>query len=167
MAAPSARIEFRVDNEIILAERPERRRPGPVGRLARAAWKGIASTGYATRLRDMFLHTAEGFIEPATGRYMIDFGRSAEMGIDGKRFTGQSGELLQPRLQNHRVPAPAVPDEPLGLLMQLQGITDARHTGDEAVRGTLCQVLAVLAGPAQLTIWIDNAHIRLSAAREY
>jgi hypothetical protein len=28
-------------------------------------------------------------------------------------------------------------------------------------------VLAVLAGPAQLTIWIDNAHIRLSAAREY
>lgn len=54
MAAPSARIEVRVDNEIILAERPERRRRGPAGRLARAAWKGIASTAYATRLRDMF-----------------------------------------------------------------------------------------------------------------
>jgi hypothetical protein len=107
MAASSARIEVRVDNEIILAERPERRQPGPAGRLARAAWKGIASTGYATRLRDMFLHhTAEGFIEPAAGRYMIDFGRSAEMGVNGKRFSGQSGELLQPRLQNHHVPAP-------------------------------------------------------------
>jgi hypothetical protein len=168
MAAPSARIEFRVDNEIILAERPERRRPGPVGRLARAAWKGIASTGYATRLRDMFLHhTAGGFIEPAAGRYMIDFGRSAEMGIDGKRFTGQSGELLQPRLQSHRVPAPTVPDEPLGLLMQLQGVTDARLTGDEVVRGTLCQVLAVLAGPAELTVWIDDAHIRRIESAEH
>jgi hypothetical protein len=62
MAASSARIEVRVDNEIILAKRTERRRPGPAGRLARAAWKGIASTRYATRLRDVFLHhTAEGF----------------------------------------------------------------------------------------------------------
>ena len=85
-AVSSARIEVRVDNEIILAERPERRRPGPAGRLARAAWKGIASTRYATRLRDMFLHhVAEGFIEPAAGRYMIDWGGSAEMGVDGKR----------------------------------------------------------------------------------
>jgi hypothetical protein len=116
MAASSARIEVRVDNEIILAERPERRRPGPAVRLARATWKGIASTRYVTRLRDMFLHyAAEGFIEPATGRYMIDWGGSAEMGIDGKRFSGQSGEPLQPRLQNRRVPAPQVPDEPLGL----------------------------------------------------
>lgn len=168
MAASSARIEVRVDNEIILAERPERRRPGPAGRLARAAWKGIASTGYATRLRDMFLHhTAEGFIEPAAGRYMIDFGRSAEMGVNGKRFNGQSGELLQPRLENHRVPAPTVPDEPLGLLMQLQGATDARHTGDETVRGTPCQVLAVLAGPAELTVWIDDAHIRRIESAEH
>ena len=168
MAASSARIEVRVDNEIILAERPERRRPGPAGRLARAAWKGIASTRYATRLRDMFLHhAAEGFIEPAAGRYMIDWGGSAEMGIDGKRFSGQSGEPLQPRLQNHRVPAPQVPDEPLGLLMQLQGATDARYTGDEAVRGTLCQVLAVLAGPAELTVWIDDAHIRRIESAEH
>jgi hypothetical protein len=168
MAASSARIEVRVDNEILLAERPERRRPGPAGRLARAAWKGIVSTGYATRLRDMFLHhTAEGFIEPVAGRYMIDFGRSAEMGVNGKRFSGQSGELLQPRLQIHHVPAPAVPDEPMGLLMQLQGATHARHTGDGAVRGTLCQVFAVLAGPAELTVWIDDVHIRRIESAEH
>ena len=157
-----------MDNEIILAERPERRRPGPAGRLARAAWKGIASTGYATRLRDMFLHhTAEGFIEPAAGQYMIDFGGSAEIGVNGKRFSGQSGQLLQPRLQNHRVPAPTVPDKPLGLLTQLQGATDARHTGEEAVRGTPCHVLAVLAGPAELTVWIDDAHIRRIESAEH
>lgn len=168
MAASSARIEVRVDNEIILAERPERRRPGPAGRLARVAWKGIASTRYATRLRDMFLHhIAEGFIEPAAGRYMIDFGGSAEMGVDGKRFSGQSGQLLQPRLQRHRVPGPTVPDEPLGLLMQLQSATDARCTGDDTVRGTPCQVLAVLAGPAELTVWIDDAHIRRIESAEH
>jgi hypothetical protein len=44
--------------------------------------------------------------------------------------------------------------------MQLQSATDARDTGDDTVRGTPCQVLAVLAGPAELTVWIDDAHIR-------
>ena len=98
---------------------------------------------------------------------MIDFGRSAEMGVNGKRFSGQSGELLQPRLQNHRVPAPTVPDEPVGLLMQLQEVTDVRQTGDEAVRGTLCRVLAVLAGRAELTVWIDDAYIRRIESAEH
>jgi hypothetical protein len=136
MAASSARIEVRVDNEIILAERPERRRPGPAGRLARAAWKGIASTRYATRLRDMFLHhAAEGFIEPAAGRYMIDFGGSAEMGVDGKRFSGRSGEPLQPRLQNHRVPGPHSAGRTPGVLMQLRGATDARSPATRRYAG--------------------------------
>jgi hypothetical protein len=166
MAASSARIEVRVDTDIILAERPERRRPGPAGRLARAAWKGIASTRYATRLRDMFLHpAAEGFIEPAAGRYMIDFGGYAEMCVDGKRFSGLSGEPLQPRFQNLRVPAQ--PDDPLGLLMELQGVTDAGYAGEEAVRGTLCQVVAVRAEPAELTVWIDDAHIRRIESAEH
>jgi hypothetical protein len=70
MAASSARIEVRVDTDVVLAERPQRRRPDRAARLARAAgraaWKGIACTRYAARLREMFLHpAAEGFIEPA------------------------------------------------------------------------------------------------------
>jgi hypothetical protein len=81
--------------------------------LARAAWQGIAATRRAMALRDMFLHpAAEGFIEPAARRYMIDFGAYAEMCVDGKRFSGLSGEPLQPRFQNHHIPAQ--PDDPLG-----------------------------------------------------
>lgn len=166
MAVSSARLEVRVDTDVILAERPERRRPGPAGRLARAAWKVIACTRYATRLRDMFLHpAAEGFIEPSAGRYMIDFGAYAEMCVDGKRFSGLSGEPLQSRFENHRVPAQ--PDDPLGLLKQLQGLTDAGYAGDEAVRGTLCQVVAVRTGPTELIVWIDDAHIRRIESAEH
>jgi hypothetical protein len=60
-----------------------------------------------------------------------------------------------------------VPDEPLGLLTQLRSTTDARYTGDDTVRGTPCEVLAVLAGPAELTVWIDDAHIRRIESAEH
>jgi hypothetical protein len=37
LAAPSARIEFRIDTDVIRAEGQEQRHPGPVGRLVRFA----------------------------------------------------------------------------------------------------------------------------------
>jgi hypothetical protein len=170
MAASSARIEVRVDTGVVLAQRPGRRPPGPAARLARAAaraaWKSVASTGYVTRLRDMFLHpAAEGFIEPAAGRYMIDFGGYAEVRAGGRHFGGLSGEPLRPRFQKHRAPEPL--DDPLGLLIELQGATDAGYAGDQAVRGTPCQVVAVRAGPAELTVWIDDVHIRRIRSAEH
>lgn len=160
MAASSARIEVRVDTDVVLAEQPQQRRPGPAARLARvagrAAWKGITSTRYAARLREMFLHpAAEGFIEPAAGRYMIDFGAYAEMRVDGQCFHGLAGQPLQPRFR-----AATGPDDPLELLMKLQGVTDAGYVREETLRGTLCQVVAVRAGSAELTVWIDDERIR-------
>ena len=38
--------------------------------------------------------------------------------------------------------------------------TDARQAGAEAVRGTMCRKVAVRAGSAELTVWIDDDHIR-------
>ena len=68
LAARSARIEIRVDTEFILLKQRERRRPGPLGRLARlaakAAYQRIAPGADAAGLRDAFMHVlGEGFVE--------------------------------------------------------------------------------------------------------
>jgi hypothetical protein len=93
---------------------------------------------------------------------MIDFGAYAEMRVDGQRFSGLAGEPLQPRFR-----APAQPEDPLEQIMKLQGVTDAGYVGEETVRGTLCHVVAVRAGSAELTVWIDDAHIRRIRSAEH
>jgi hypothetical protein len=50
--------------------------------------------------------------------------------------------------------------EPLELLRRLRDVTDARPAGHEAVRGTPCRVVAVRAGSLELTVWIDDEHVR-------
>ena len=100
LAAPSARIEFRVD----LAQReprPAPRTPGPIGRLvarsARAALARFAGEDVAS-LGEAFAHpVAAGFIEPAAARYLLDYGHYATMSVDGKRLGGRSGALVQGR----------------------------------------------------------------------
>jgi hypothetical protein len=163
LAAPSARIGLRVNTHIVRPERPERRRPGPAGRLARftarAAWDRIASAVDATRLRDTFRHQAgAGYLEPAAGRYLIDYGGYAEMCIDGRHFGGQSGHLREARHRRRRPPRPA--DDPLGLLRLLLDPAPAHRADDEMVRGTLCRSVAVEAADAGLMVWIDDEHIR-------
>jgi len=149
LAAPAARIEFRVD--IALAER---RRPGPLGRLASLAAR-------ATGLRDAFARQAgQGFLLPAAGRYQIDYGAYAAMRVDGRHFAGRPGQALQAR---HRDPGA---NDPLELLGRLRGATDVRHVRDETVRGTRCRVVAALAGPDELTAWIDDEHVRRIQAGE-
>jgi hypothetical protein len=169
LAAPSARIELRIDRDIVRAEPPSRRPPGPVGRLAakaaRAAWQRVAPGVDAAFLRDRLAHMAgEGFLEPAAGRYQIDFGGYAQMCFDGKRFGGASGRPLQAR---HRERGAPQPDDPLELLRQLQGATDARHVGDETLRGTPCRVAAVSTGQGELTVWTDDEHIRQVQMEEH
>jgi len=100
LAAASARIEFRLDTGIVRQERPGRRRPGPIATLARlgakAAWERVAPRVDLARLRDTFTHQAgEGFLEPAAGRYMIDYGGYAEMLIGGRHFGGPPGGSLR------------------------------------------------------------------------
>jgi hypothetical protein len=161
LRASSARIEYRIDT--VLPERRPRPRSGPLGRLARlaarAAWERIAPGVDAAGLREAFTHqVGEGFLEAADGRYQIDYGAYAQMYIDGKRFGGRPGSLVQAHHRDHH--APDRRSDPLGLLMLLQGTTDAQHVRDETVRGTPCRMVAVRAGSAGLTVWIDDEHIR-------
>ncbi len=94
-------------------------------------------------------------MEPAAARYQIDFGGYAEMYINGQHYGGASGKPLQ--ATNHsRRPA----DDPLDLLRKLRDVTDARHAGHGTVRGTPCRAVAVRAGSAEFTVWLDDEHVR-------
>jgi hypothetical protein len=168
LRAPGARIEFRIDT--VLPEGRLRPRPGPLGRLARlaarAAWERIAPGVDARGLREEFTHqVGEGFLEAADARYQIDFGAYAQMYIDGRRFGGRPGNLVRARHRDHHAPDRWY--DPLGLLMLLQGTTDARHVRDETVRGTPCRMAAVRAASAGLTVWMDNEHIRRIRAEDH
>ena len=76
----------------------------------------------------------------------------------GKHFGGRPGLPLQARHRDRYPPAQLY--DPLGLLRALQGVTGARLVGNEPVRGTPCRMVAVRAGPAELTVWIDGEHVR-------
>lgn len=171
LAAPSARIEYRRETD--LGPRPARPRPGPVGRLVRlaagAAWKRIAPGVEVGELREAFFHpVGVGFVEPAAGRYQIDYGAYAQMYIDGELFGGQSGAPLRDNNRSRR--AEPQNNDPLGLLGLLREVTQARYSGAETLRGTPCRLVAVLAGSAELTVWlagsaeltvwIDDEHVR-------
>ena len=81
-------------------------------------------------------------MEPAAGRYQVDYDGYAQMFIDGALFGGPSGAPLQPSNRVRRVP-PRERD-PLGVLRLLLEVTQARYSGAEAVRGTPCRAVAVL-----------------------
>ncbi len=164
LAAASARIEYRRDAELASPEQAVRRRPGPVGRLASlvagAAWKRVAPEADVARLRERFLHQAGmGFVEPAAGRYQIDYGGYAQTYVDGTLFGGPPGAPLRAGNRPRRQQPPE--DDPLRLLGLLREVTRARYSGTEALRGTPCRAVAVLAGSAELTVWIDDEHVRL------
>jgi hypothetical protein len=159
-----------VDTDVVPAQPRERRRPGPVGRLARlaakTAWERIAPGVDPASLHDAFEHQAgEGFLEPTAGRYLIDDGGYAQLRADGKRFGGLSGAPLQPRHQQRRAREQRY--DPLGLLTLLGEVTDARRAGDEAVRGTMCRKIAARAGSVELTVWIDDEHVRRIQTEEH
>ena len=164
LSAPSARIEYRRDSELASPERAVPRRPGPVGRLVSlvtgTAWKPVAPEADVARLRERFLHqVGVGFVEPAAGRYQIDYGGYAQTYVDGTRFGGPPGAPLRAGNRPRRQRPPE--DDPLGLLGLLREVTRARYSGTEALRGTPCRAVAVLAGSAELTVWIDDEHVRL------
>lgn len=162
LAEPSARIELQTDVDVVLSDRLARRGLGPGGRLIRLAiraWDRIAPGVDAAAPRDVDTNdAAEGFLEPAAGRYQLDLGMFADMCVDGTYFSGRPGTPLQPRHRRRRPPAGL--QDPLRVLRTLRGVTDARHIGDEAVRGTACRAVAVTAGSAELTVWVDDQHVR-------
>lgn len=124
-----------------------RRRGGllrPVGRLAKRAVKA----GWKLSTHDFSLAhlAAEGFIEPAATRYMVDFGSYAELSAGGQLFGGRSGRALNTLEawgdRSHR------PD-PWWMLAVLRGAAKADLEAREAVSGTQCERYSVRADLAR------------------
>jgi hypothetical protein len=165
LAAASARFEYRRVTDVTTQEPRERPRPGPVGRLARlaasAVWDRISpevnATEFGGMMREAFRHyVGAGFAEPAADRYQVDYGGYAQMYFDGRFWGGPSGAPLRPNNQGRRTGV----SDPLGLLRLLRGVTQARYTGEETLRGTPCRAVAVRAGSDAFTVWIDDEHVR-------
>ena len=163
LTAPSARIQIRSDTD--LGQIPDRlpRRPGLIGRLAgRAATRilgRVAPDMDAAGLREQFLHqVGAGFIEPAAGRYLIDFGGYAQALVGDRRFGGLSGEPLGPRyeLRPHRFRR----DDPVDALRALQRATAAHWAGTEQVRWTTCRVVATTVDDSEFAVWLDGQRIQ-------
>jgi hypothetical protein len=176
LAERSARIEHRFDWNISRSK--PLASPGPVGRLARligkAVWERVSDGA-------QFGHgAAEGFLEPAAGRYMIDYGSYAETCADSVTFGGRSGRSLQTLRPSSRHEG-----DVLWLLRLLPGTTEARLEGTETLRGASCREYTVRVEVARaaaaaggtglpvpsgveprrppvlaLTVWIDGQHIR-------
>jgi hypothetical protein len=164
LAAPSARLQIRDDTETGRDPEPAPRRPpGPVGRLAGRAVKRLLGSAVAdmtaAEFRELLLHQyGAGFIEPAAGRYLIDFGGYAQVLVDGRRFGGLSGEPLGPRyeIRPHRFRR----DDPLDALRKLQRATAARWAGTEQVRWMTCRVVATTVDDMEFTVWLNDQHIQ-------
>lgn len=172
LAAPNARIALCSDLDVARTKPPAsagpvRRLAGPVGR---AAWERASGGADFRHL------VAEGFLEPAAGRYMIDFGSYAEICADGVTFSGRSGRSLQTVR-----PASRQEGIVLWLLRLLPGITGARFEDTETLRGTSCRKYTVWVDMTRvaaaglppppgidsrqpsvlgLTVWIDGRHVR-------
>ena len=175
LAAPSARIASRYDWHFPpLAESPLATRL--IGSAVKAVWKRVAPPG-----QELGHGTAEGFAEPAAGRYMIDFGGWAEIWTEGETFGGKHGrslDSLSPRS------AHTGSGDVLWLLRLLPGLTEASPDGTETLRGTACRKFAVRVDTARaavaskvelrvsrgvspgqerslaLRVWIDGRHVR-------
>jgi hypothetical protein len=184
LSASSARMEYRTD--IVL---PPDVTPGErlVGKVLKTVWERVVPEGFRTRMREAGREVAQGIVEPAAGRYqMIYHTGFAKMCVDGQHYTGLHGGALEDWTKD-RSQAPHK-DDPLAWLKLLQGVTEARYTGNETLRGTPCRKIILSkillamrpARPeearsakedsrsdlAEFTVWIDEEYVRQVQAAE-
>jgi len=186
LAASSVRVELRYgskDPPLVLdvPPAPADYEPGLVERLvsrgARRAWEHAVPEKWRVWWREMeaSLVTA-GFAEPAAGRYQLSDGKRATICAGGEHYTAAPGRPLPEGRQDAAAARPQ--NDPLALLRLLGGVTAARYTGEETLRGTPCRTVVLgkvvrerrLArlpavseeadNPAEFTAWIDEHHIR-------
>jgi hypothetical protein len=164
LAAASARLVIQADTDIDRDPEPETdRRPGPIGRLAGRAVRRLLGPAAAdismAELRERVLHQyGAGFIEPAAGRFLVDFGGYAEMLVDGRRYGGLPGQPLGPRHEQR--PHRNRRDDPLDALRKLQRATEARWAGTERVRWTTCRVVATRVNDEDFTVWLNDQRVQ-------
>lgn len=187
LAAASARVELRFGGEDPppgIADLPPGREdhaPGPVGRLVasavRLAWERLAAEKFRAWWHDLQASLVyAGFAEPAAGRYQVSNGKDATVYTGGQHYTGSPGQPL--REGRHSASVPSYRNDPLAWLRLLRGVTEARYTGEETLRGTPCRTVLLskvvrelrLASrpaiseeednPAEFTVWLDEHHVR-------
>lgn len=159
-----------------------RRRGGLVPLIGKLLWKAIKA-GFKLALRDVNFGplAAKGVLDPATGRFMIDFGSFATIYDGQNTYGGRSGRSLSTL---HPFQTPLRSHELMWLLRMLRGTTDATKEGEDSLHGTSCMRFAVhvdleqastasgggLHVPAvdrfeelraiPMTVWTDGEHIR-------
>ena len=160
LGVPSARIEIRADTDLGRIRAHPAPPPRARGQARRAhAWRILARVAPdmdSAELREQFLHQFGAGFLAAAARYLIDYGGWAQVLVDGRRFSGLSGEALGPRYENR--PGRSLRGDPLDALRRLQGATAARWIGDETVRCTPCRVAVTTAGADEFTVWVDDRH---------
>src|SRR5262249_4824729 len=149
LAAASARIEYRQDWQLSRTE--PSKDPGPFRRLV-----GHAVSALRERVLPgvEFGHLAgTGFVEPAAGRYLVDYGSYAVIGSDGKVVGGKSGRSVDSLRYGG---TPERPGGALWMLRHLAAAVQARPEGVEEVRGAPCRRYAVRTDPTPApppTLW--------------
>jgi hypothetical protein len=125
LASGSARIALSSDHTWQMPPMPRRRRGGLLRPLvgvakatARRLWKR-ATGGFDWRHQE-----AEGIIDLAGRRYMLDYGSYAQLYAEGKQWHGRSGRAL-----STLPPETDVVPTPLWLLDLLLGVTEAQEVG--------------------------------------
>jgi hypothetical protein len=179
-ASGTARIELFVDHTWEMPPMPRRRRGGllrPLMKAGQAVGKRLLKQAF----KDFsFRHqSAEGVLDLAERRYMLDYGSYARLYAGGKEWDGRSGRRLATLPpEEQKVPTP------LWLLDVLDGVSSATDEGLEEVRGASCRHVsattdlgrASAATPGGVAIpvrgrfedllalgvdvWFDDAHIR-------
>jgi hypothetical protein len=180
LGAASARILVSRELTFEMPAMPQRRRGGllrPLTRLGKAAGKRLWRRAVGDF--DFRRQEAEGVIDLARRRYMIDYGHYARLFADGQEWDGRSGRPL-----STLPPETDVLPTPLWLLDLLVGITETRDAGTEEVQGTPCRRIAAktdlsrasretpggIAVPElgrfedllslPIEVWVDESHVR-------
>lgn len=181
IATGTARITCTTDHTWAWPQMPAQPRRGPVQRAVRGAGKaaGKGLWRVLARGKDFRHQGAEGVIDFAGRRFMIDYGSYAMLQASGQLWSGRSGRALS------TLPASAARvGSPLWLLDLLDGLTGASDLGTEEVEGqtwqhwtTTADLAAAsaelpdgMATPANdrfedllrlpLDVWVDDTHLR-------
>jgi hypothetical protein len=157
LAASSARFEVRkeVTADPVTAPVRDRRRHGPVKRLAgvavKAAWDHMVPEPARTAASGM----ARGIIEPATRQF-----QHHQLRQDSGVFA--MGMIISRAEFGGTPDADVIKEDPLELLMRLRSVTAARYAGEETIREARCRKIAVAVSgtTAVFTVWADGGHVR-------
>jgi hypothetical protein len=150
LAAPSARIQYRVETDL-------RTRGDLRVKLVRVIGDALLKRIVPGMEASVGGMEGEGFIEPPADRYQIYWGGYATVVTGGRQFFGRPGEPVE----EHPSPDSYSGDDSLlEPLEYIRGAASARFSGEDIARGTPCRVIAVETGSRQFTVWLDDVYIR-------